>query len=318
MKLPFLKMEGLGNDFVVIDDLGVVRSIERARTPVVTPEMAVRLCDRQGGVGADQLLWLKPPAQGSHDAAMDIFNADGSIAEMCGNGIRAVGLFLHRRGPHPGRDLYTVETLAGTKSLMIRPPCFVTADMGAPHLGSGFDDEGRAHQGEKLDVTPAFEGQTLPRIPADPRPHVLGQEDGPGTIRFFEVSMGNPHAVIFVPQLDEFPVEAIGPWMEKLPRFPKRTNVEFVQVEGPRRIRVRVWERGAGFTRACGTGACAAAVAALAGGRVSGEVDVVLPGGTLKISWFGPGESVLMEGPASEEFTGVFDLETGQVVRDEV
>ncbi len=304
MRIPFVKMEGLGNDFVVIDDLSPVRELRPEPTmvgvPPLTPDLAIRMCDRKTGIGADQLLWLRPPSDATHDAEMRIFNADGSTAEMCGNGIRAVGLYLSQRGARPGRELYTIETLAGVLSVMVKSRQSVTVDMGPPGLGAGFNRGGEATSGEKIDVRPAFQE--------------AGLEAPFEEVEFWEVSMGNPHAVIFVPSLKQFPCEVLGPWLEKHPRFPKRTNLEFVEVQARDRVQVRVWERGAGFTLACGTGGCATGVAALANRKVQGEVTVVMPGGPLKISWFGPGESVMMEGPATWLGSGTFDSETGEIL----
>jgi diaminopimelate epimerase len=276
MGIPFLKMQGLGNDFVVIDDLGKPEGL-RQRIP---PELAREICDRRFGVGADQILWLKTPQDASCDARMDILNADGSVAEMCGNGIRAAGLYLYRHGPKP-KSGYRIETLGGIKDLEICKDGeggarSVRVDMEKPLLQGGFPD-----QGERLMAG--------------------GQE-----LRFFEVNMGNPHTVFFTDDVLGVPLERLGPLIETHARFPSRTNVEFVQVTGPSAIRVRVWERGAGITLACGTGACASAVASLATRRVSGTVEVELPGGLLKIRW-NPGEPVFMEGPAEEVFRGVFE-----------
>lgn len=279
MAIPFLKMHGLGNDFVVIDDLGKPKALCQR----IDAWAAREICDRRFGVGADQLLWLKAPQESSLDARMEIFNADGSVAEMCGNGIRAVAVYLFRHGPKR-KERYTIETLAGTKTVRVQEEMgmpLVSVDMGAPKLMAGFPSEGEVI-------------------------HVGGVEH-----RFFEVSMGNPHAVVFVDRagagggLDGLPVEQLGPGIEHHPRFPERTNVEFVEVAGPGSIRVRVWERGAGITLACGTGACAAAVAAIATGRVRSPVEVELPGGKLRILW-GPGEKVVMEGPAVESFRGEY------------
>jgi diaminopimelate epimerase len=265
MAIPFLKMQGIGNDFVVIDDLGKPKALCHK----LTPELARRICDRRHGVGADQVLWLKSP-ENAVDARMEILNSDGSTAEMCGNGIRAVALYLYRHGPKR-KAVYRIETLAGIKDAEVREG-HVSVEMGKPGLGRP--------EGELIEI--------------------LGQE-----LRFFEVDMGNPHAVIFVDDVARYPVEQLGPALESHPRFPRRTNVEFVQVSGEHSIRVRVWERGAGLTLACGTGACASAVAALATGRVNGTVRVELPGGALMLRW-NPGESVLMEGPAEEVFRGEF------------
>ena len=256
-------MQGIGNDFVVIDDL---RRKDGLLTPL-TPELARRICDRRFGIGADQILWLKPPEDASADARMEIYNGDGTIAEMCGNGIRAVTLHLFGE---VGRS-YRIETLAGIKTVELKPGNHVRVDMGPPVLG--------LPEGELLSL-------------------------GKKQVHFFEVSVGNPHAVVFVDQFEVGLVEGLGPLIERHPRFPKRTNVEFVRVTGPRSIQVKVWERGAGVTLACGTGACAAAVAALETGRVRGPVEVELPGGKLVIEW--DGGSVFLEGPAEETFRGEF------------
>lgn len=269
----FTKMHGLGNDFIVIDDLGKPKG---SHAPL-TPELARQACDRRLGIGADQILWLKAPEGQGAEVRMEILNSDGSTAEMCGNGIRAAALYLHRHAEGlKGRTDYRIESLAGVKAVRVSPEGTVRVDMGVPRLGAGF---------------PSL-GETL---------ELLGEKHS-----FFEVNMGNPHAVLFVNELGEAPVERLGPVIERHPRFPDRTNVEFVQVEGPHEIRVRVWERGAGVTLACGTGACASAVASLATGQAQGTVRVHLPGGKLEISWAGEGKPVFMEGPATEVFQGEF------------
>jgi diaminopimelate epimerase len=272
-QLPFTKMQGLGNDFVVINDLNSPPVTEG----ILSPEQAQKVCDRRFGIGADQILWLKKPESTAADARMEILNADGSIAEMCGNGIRAVALYLSEVGPQPKTE-YLIETLAGIKTVQIRGDQ-VLVNMGEPKLGIGFET-----QGELIEVA----GHQL---------------------RFYEVDMGNPHAVFFVDHLSQLPIEEFGPLVENHPRFPKRTNVEFVVVQNSQAIEVRVWERGAGPTLACGTGACAAAVATLATGRVRGTLTVNLPGGSLRIGWEGPFCPVMMEGPAKKVFQGSFILE---------
>ena len=265
-QIPFIKMHGLGNDFVVIDSLnGTFRG-------ELTTQDAIKICDRRFGIGADQILWLRRPQDSTADVRMEILNADGSIAEMCGNGIRAVALYINDQK----KDSYRIETLAGIKTVQVQGSQ-VTVDMGPPGL------PGDAKTGEILKVH--------------------GRE-----VRFHEVSMGNPHAVIFLEEGSRLSVEEFGPAIEKHARFPKRTNVEFVRVSGPSSIDVQVWERGAGVTLACGTGACASAVASLATGRVTGEVQVNLPGGSLWIAWNGANQSVRMKGPAVEVFRGVLDL----------
>lgn len=279
MSIPFTKLHGLGNDFILIDDLGKPAGLCQP----VTAELARRVCDRRLGVGADQLLWLKSAtASGAGaDARMDILNSDGSVAEMCGNGIRAAALYLYRHGPKRKPE-YLIETLAGDKLVEVSEG-LVRVDMGEPVLKAGFSTQGESIQ-------------------------VEGRE-----FRFFEVDMGNPHAVIFLDgqdggpdALDSLDVARFGRAIENHPRFPNRTNVEFVQVMGSREIRVRVWERGAGITLACGTGACASAVASLATGRAQGVVEVRLPGGALQIQWDGAKAPVYMKGPAEEVFTGTF------------
>jgi diaminopimelate epimerase len=283
MKIPFTKMHGLGNDFVVLDLFGQgkpLAGMDEARARV--------LCDRRFGVGADQVLVVGPPHGGESGGAasrMEIWNADGSTAEMCGNGIRAVALYLHDHAPEAlrGRGSYRIETGAGVLEVFIEGR-LVRVDMGPPRL--------LADRAERLET-----------------PH--------GAFEFWEVSMGNPHAVIFVPpgsSLGALELEKIGPAIENHPRFPKRTNVEFVRVAGPGEVDVRVWERGAGITLACGTGACASAVAtlhSLARDR-GGSLKVRLPAGSLRLDWNGKKTGpVWMTGPAVEVFRGEFSDPSG-------
>jgi diaminopimelate epimerase len=265
-EVHFIKMHGLGNDFVVLD-------------PSQTgdqdwPELARRMCDRHFGIGADGLLGVL--ASTSADFRMRMFNPDGSEAEMCGNGIRCFGKHVHDTGLWSTSTL-TVDTLAGLQRLRLRlqngQVDSVEVDMGAPH-------------------TPASE-QRLAL-------HVNGED-----LSLTQVSMGNPHAVAFLEtHVDNYPLTTIGPLVERDPAFPQRTNFEIVNVLSRDRIRLRVWERGAGITLACGTGACAAGVAARLRGHTDECVTVQLPGGDLRIDWPGPGESVLMTGPATTVFTG--------------
>lgn len=276
MKIPFTKMQGLGNDFIVIDGIGRNEREAPILAGEAAGEMARRLCDRRFGIGADQILCLEAAKDPSCAFRMGIWNADGSSAEMCGNGIRAVALYHIRRqsaSPEGKPQEYRIETLAGIKTVQVQGDQ-VRVDMGQPVF---------APSGEKLQVE--------------------GRE-----VVFHEVSMGNPHAVIFVESFSNLPIERLGPAIETHSRFPRRTNVEFVRVAGDRAIEVKVWERGAGITLACGTGACASAVAALATGRVTGPLEVRLPGGNLEIEWGGAGRSVFMTGPAVEVFQGEIDL----------
>lgn len=273
MRLSFVKMHGLGNDFVVVD--------EREGRRTDWPELAPRLAHRRLGVGCDQVLLLRPSS--AADLRMDIYNADGSRAEMCGNGVRCVALYARSRGLAPGETL-RVDTLAGIVVTRFRGDQ-VEVDMGEPVL----------------------DGPRIPAAAQGPvREHPLSV--GEGTVDVTCVSMGNPHAVVFVDDAEIYPVADVGPRLETHPFFPRRTNAEFVQVLAPDRLRMRVWERGAGITLACGTGACAAAVAAAWTGRAGREVDVVLDGGALHVRWDPQTSRVHMTGPAVEVFEGTFRL----------
>jgi diaminopimelate epimerase len=273
-------MHGAGNDFVVLDGL-------REELPPLEP-LAARLCDRHFGIGADQLLVVRPSQ--AADFRMQIFNADGSQVEMCANGIRCFYKYLRDRG-HTDADEIGVETLSG----VVRPRWAgegrVKVDMGRPVLeptkiptilGGG--------EGPVLDVPLEVEGETL---------------------AVSSVSMGNPHAVIVVPDPDATPVERLGPRIERHPAFPNRVNVEFVTPLAQGRIRQRTWERGTGETLACGSGACAAAVVTMLRGVPDRELVVELRGGELEIAWQGGDAHVLMTGPAAEVYTGVFPIQGG-------
>ncbi len=281
MRLSFTKMHGCGNDFVVIDAMGDLQNW----TP--SAHDAAFLLDRHRGVGGDQLLILYPSKRA--DARMAIFNADGSEVEMCGNGIRCCALFMRRRGLTTKKAL-TIETLAG----MIKPVIEgerVRVDMGAPRLD--------AHDIPVMGYTGRVVGAHLLGI------RVRGSRHGMTC-----VSMGNPHAVFFVDDVAAVPLADLGPKIEHHPAFPRRTNVEFAQVLGHECIRMRVWERGAGVTLACGTGACATAVAAMLHGLVGRTVAVELEGGEMEIAWPDEKGSVFMAGPAAEVFKGTMAWET--------
>lgn len=291
MKLEFTKMHGLGNDFILIDclkDESGVRSLEFG-------ELSKKLCRRRFGIGADQLLLLYPSK--SADFMMRIFNADGSEVEMCGNGIRCFAKYIWDRGLSDKRIL-EVETMAG----IMRPEKadgLVRVDMGEP-----------VFEPEKIPVN--IVQSINPPLPPFAKGGQGGIIDYPLQIEDREfkiicVSMGNPHAVIIVDNAPEFPVAYYGPMIEIHPVFPKRTNVEFVEVLNSSEIRMRVWERGAGETMACGTGAAAAAVAAHLKGLAEKSVTVHLKGGDLSIEWAGDNH-VYMTGPAEEVFTGAITL----------
>jgi diaminopimelate epimerase len=282
VELRFTKMQGLGNDFVVVDDRERVWDFD---------EDAVRwICDRHFGVGADGLILVRPADDGVSDFFMLYYNADGTTAEMCGNGVRCFAKWLVDRGLVTG-DAMTVQTLGGPRVVDVERDgdglmTLARVDMGEPVL-------------DPSSIPTTLTGEQVFDCPID----VDGRE-----VRVTCVSMGNPHAIVWVPDVETAPVETLGPRIEVHPAFPKKTNVEFVQTfEGEDRIRVRVWERGVGETLACGTGACAAAVAAVLACRAGRVVTVELPGGELTCAW-SPDGRVYMTGPAEEVFAGSIDL----------
>ena len=267
-EIPFTKMHGCGNDFIFIDCL-------KRRIPDLG-WLAKRLCDRRFGIGADQLLTVHPSK--SADFKMEIYNADGGQVEMCGNGIRCFARYVYHHGLTKKKEI-AVETLGG----IVRPRLIgdrVEVDMGEPIL-----------EGKKI---PVQAGGRILNHPLD--------VDGI-TYQVSCVSMGNPHCVLYVDELDHLDVEGIGPRFEHHSFFPNRVNTEFVEVLGPQEIRMRVWERGAGETWACGTGACAAAVAGVLTGRTERKVTVHLRGGDLLIEWRADNR-VSMTGGAEEVFQG--------------
>ncbi len=273
--LPFTKMHGCGNDYVVVD----------AKTHLVADPtgLARRTTDRRRGVGADGLILVMPSDDA--DFRMRMFNVDGSEAEMCGNGLRCAARFVHERGWIGDRTHFTAETGAGVLGVEMHATApdgtrDVTIDMGAPGLERSslpMQGEGRA-----VEEALALDGETL---------------------RITAVSMGNPHAVTFVDAVASAPVTTLGPALETHAAFPERVNVEFVQVLGRNRIRQRTWERGCGETEACGTGACAAVVAGALTGRTDREVAVELNGGTLQVRWADDGQ-VYLRGPTVDVFEG--------------
>jgi diaminopimelate epimerase len=269
---PFLKMNGLGNDFAVVE------AREAAFRP--SPEQVRRWADRGGGIGFDQLIAVEPAA--GADAFMRIWNADGGEVEQCGNAARCVAWLLMEAA---GRDAVTLDTTGGLLRAERAGERRVTVDMGAPRL------EWRdIPLSEEMD-TRGIELQVGPID--DPVLHTPGC-----------VSMGNPHVVFFVPDVAAAPVREVGPLVEHHLLFPEGVNVGFAEIAARDRIRLRVWERGAGETRACGTGACAAAVGAHRRGLAERAVTVELPGGPLGIEWRESDGHVLMTGPVEVEFTG--------------
>jgi diaminopimelate epimerase len=266
--VKFTKMHALGNDFIVVD--------ARKHALSSPEEFARTWCHRRFGIGADQVLILEESA--GADFAMKIYNADGSEVEMCGNGIRALAQFIWDRGLS-GKAVLEVETLGG----IMRPRRtggLIRVDMGEP----------------------AFEARDIPvNLEGIVRDHPLSVDDQ--TFAITCLSMGNPHAVIFVDRVEDFAVARYGPRIEQDPLFPNRINVEFIEVLNSKEIRMRVWERGTGETLACGTGASAAAVASAFKGLTERAVTVHLAGGDLLIEW-GDDNRVAMTGPATEGFEG--------------
>ena len=286
--MHFTKMHGIGNDFVMVNCLGE----NGAAVLAEAQRRAVFLCDRKFGVGGDGIIALLPGQ--SAPFKMRMFNPDGSEAEMCGNGIRCFAKFLYDRGLTSGDTTLAVETGAGLLHLQIYPgpndkAATVRVDMGEPVLIPS------------LVPTTLGEGDApVINVPLD-----LGGQ----TIHVTTVSVGNPHAVTFVDDVKNYPIEAIGPLVESHPAFPRRINTEFIEVLSDHEINFRVWERGAAETLACGTGASAATVACVLNGKTGRRVLVHLPGGDLDIEWSESDNHIYMTGAAAEVFEG--ELEDG-------
>lgn len=283
MKLKFTKMHGAGNDFIVVDAINqqVDLSAEQWR----------RLADRRFGIGADQILVVERPEQEGVDFRYRIFNNDGGEVEQCGNGSRAFVRFVIDKGLTRERTI-RVQTVSGVISPRLEDDGSVTVDMGAPRLDPAevpFDSAGLNGKPEGED--------TLWPLP-------VGGEAVPISV----VSMGNPHAVQVVHNVDTAQVEQTGPLIEHHVRFPKRVNAGYMQVVDRQHIRLRVYERGAGETLACGTGACAAVVAGIRRGLLASPVRVSARGGELSIAWAGPGQPVYLSGPAVSVFDGEIEL----------
>jgi diaminopimelate epimerase len=277
MPVPFTKMHGAGNDFVVFD--GVTRPVP------LTPEKIRRLADRHFGIGCDQVLLVERPTASGADFRYRIFNADGGEVEQCGNGARCFVRFV-RDKRLTAKDEIAVETLSGMIYPRLEPDGNVTVNMGVPRLDP-------------------------PEVPfeASTRENVYDLEVDGRKLGVTVISMGNPHAVQVVPEVDSAPVNTQGPLIERHPRFPQRVNAGYMQIVNRGQIRLRVYERGAGETLACGSGACAAVVAGRQRGLLDDKVDVKLLGGTLRVSWAGEGQPVWMTGPAVTVFEGTIDLD---------
>ena len=282
MRLNFTKMQGAGNDFVVVD--GVSRRIE------ITPERARQIADRHFGVGCDQILLVERALAAGSDFRYRIWNADGGEVEQCGNGARCFVRFVHDKGLTTKTEI-RVETLSGVIAPRLEPDGQVTVDMGAPAFEPGrvpFDTKG---------LKPIQAGKRWPI-------EVAGR-----VVPVAVLSMGNPHAVQTVADVETAPVASEGPLIERHPRFPNRTNAGYMQGVDRSSVRLRVWERGAGETLACGTGACAAVVTGIREGLLDDAVKVATRGGRLTIRWRGVDNPVLMTGPAVTVFEGEIEIE---------
>lgn len=276
MKLKFSKMHGLGNDFVVVDGI--------RQTVGLTPERLRQLGDRHLGIGFDQLLLVEAPHDGTNDFRYRIFNNDGSEVEQCGNGARCFVKFVTEQKLTNKRAI-RVETAKGVIVPEYHSNGLITVDMGVPRLKS-------------LEVPFIADGDAITH------PLAIGDDSIDVTV----VSMGNPHAVCVVNNVDSAPVAQQGPLVESHPRFPEKVNAGFMQIVNRGEIRLRVYERGAGETLACGTGACAAVVAGIQRGQLDSRVLVHTRGGDLNIEWGGPGHPVKMTGPAVTVFTGEIEI----------
>lgn len=274
MSIRFTKMHGLGNDFMVLD--------ARRHKIHITETLIKRWSDRHTGIGFDQLLILESSDAHGVDFRYRIFNADATEVEHCGNGARCVALFAHRHSNSTQQE-FRCSTMKGELTLSVLDHNRVSVAMGIPN----------------------FEPAAIPLLGcerADSYPLTLaaeGHRDALDVIEIGALSIGNPHAVVWVESVERAPVELVGPRVEGHPRFPSRVNVGFAEIVNRSQLNLRVYERGVGETQACGTGACAAAVYGIQTGKIDSPVTVVLPGGTLEIEWRGEGEQVIMTGPAS-------------------
>jgi diaminopimelate epimerase len=279
--LEFTKMHGAGNDVVILD--GIRNSLPEIDS------IAAFLLDRRVGVGGDQLVVARPATGADAAFRMEIWNPDGSRAEMCANGIRAFYLWLRESGLSDA-DEVPIETLKGIVTPRLAGPGLVAVDMGLPIL-----------EPEKVPTT--LRGSSAGGPALDVAIEAAGE-----SLRASAISIGNPHCVVYVEAVDEVAIGRLGPALENHPAFPNRTNVEFVEIVSPRRLRQRTWERGTGETLACGSGACAVGVASMLLGHCEAGVEIALRGGTLRIEWAGADSHLTMTGPAAHVFRGCVDL----------
>ncbi|NRB07161.1 MAG: diaminopimelate epimerase [Richelia sp.] len=277
MAIEFTKYHGLGNDFILIDN-------RSSATPIINPAQAIEICNRHFGIGGDGVIFALPGENGS-DYTMRIFNSDGSEPEMCGNGIRCLARFIaDLEGESRNQDQYRIHTLAGVITPQLVPDGQVKVDMGLPRLLAG----------------------EIPTTLSSADENVINQplQVGEKSWNITCVSMGNPHCITFVDDVEAIPLESIGPQFEHNLAFPQRINTEFIQVVSRDYLKMRVWERGVGITLACGTGACASLVAGVLNDKCDRAATVELPGGNLHIEWSEVDGQVYMTGPATLAFTG--------------
>ena len=284
ISIPFVKMQGIGNDYIYIDALkGEYPDYLKEEN---LPDLSRKISDRHFGVGSDGLILILP--SDIADFRMRIFNADGSEAKMCGNGVRCVGKYVHDLG-FTNKKSISVETNSGIKYLELIPGGngveFIVVDMGSPSFLRK-EIPALGEEEESMEDCPLSSGNEIYEVTG--------------------ISMGNPHGVVFVAELENLDLEKTGPSLENNPIWPDRANIEFVKVENPREIKLRVWERGSGETLACGTGACAAAVVSYRKGLTHREVTVHLNGGDLKISYEEQNNRVKMTGPAAFIAAGTY------------
>jgi diaminopimelate epimerase len=278
MQLEFTKMHGLGNDFIVFD------APKDGWLP--NPAQWRAMSARHTGIGFDQALVLEPARRAGTDVYYRIFNADGGEVEQCGNGVRCLASFLHRRGRLVNKPEIVLDSPGGLIRAQVHDADLISVDMGVPN----FDPK-------SLPFEASAEAYVYPLV-------VAGTE-----VEIGAVSMGNPHAVLTVASVASAPVDRLGPAIERHPRFPKRVNVGFMEIIDKSHIKLRVFERGVGETLACGTGACAAVAIGRLHGRLDATVEVELPGGKLEITFGAPGEHIWMKGPTAVSFTGRVEIQ---------
>jgi len=278
MRIEFLKMQGLGNDFLIFDAAAIAADTR------LDSGLLRALADRHTGVGFDQALMLESPRDADSRVFYRVFNSDGTEVEQCGNGARCIAALLYCRAPQLGRDL-TMGSPGGTVHARVRDDGLVSVDMGKPN----------------------FDPRSLP-MRADAAALTYSLNVDGADLEFSALSMGNPHVVLTVADVKTAPVTELGPKIEQHPRFPKRANVGFMQIVNRSHIKLRVFERGAGETLACGTGACAAVAVGKRLGMLDGEVRVDLPGGTALVTWADSDQPIWLTGPATTVYTGSIDL----------